>query len=622
MKKSIIYITISLVVLILLGSAYKIFFASSDMNYSIILDKKKVSGATELTVYHGGEEKKVTVPDSLKIEAAPAYKIEVKRKNVVSIEPVKYYSGKILSINGNDISLENNVIHTTKSTKYYKVEGTSIKEISDKSLLTGYQGYRFIMDTKDNVKMVLCSIPKVNRIRTLISNSDYTTINHSEIRFSFNSEAELKSKDVNYKFSPNDQLIASKENKSIKLSLVKGSSTQAIGTTSSRIEIIQGDSTKISIPTNARKNNYIPSYYGSFELTLNDNGIKLINETYINNYLKGVVASEMPTSGGVEGFKIQAVTSRTAAIYSILSGKYASLGAHTIDSSASQLYEASLSNSQSDEAVEATSGEILTDNNDVIDAKFYSTSPGFTANYEDVFGVVTPSKDYLSSISLDESGNKINLSNEESVSQYLKDWTVKSFDSNSPLFRWKYSIDYSDLSKVINNNIYDIYTKNPKDFKENWHFFIYQDAKIPKEGIGKVKDIRVSGRNSSGIVTEVTIESDINTFKIKGIQNLSKLLIPKDGAELSTIYGKPIPGVTTLPSSFFTIEKNMSGEKFKSITIYGGGEGHGVGLSKYGAIGLSRKNKSYQDVLVYFYPGTKISNIDKEFRLEVENRKL
>ncbi|MEG1415438.1 MAG: hypothetical protein RSC49_02420 [Clostridium sp.] len=65
----------------------------------------------------------------------------------------------------------------------------------------------------------------------------------------------------------------------------------------------------------------------------------------------------------------------------------------------------------------------------------------------------------------------------------------------------------------------------------------------------------------------------------------------------------------------------MVGEKFKSLTIYGGGEGHGVGLSKYGAIGLSRQGKSYKEVLKTFYKGVEISNINKEFRLEVENRK-
>ncbi|KMT22077.1 SpoIID/LytB domain-containing protein [Clostridium cylindrosporum] len=620
MKKNIIYITISLVFFILFSGIYYIFLGTQSLNYSIILDKKKVTDGQELRIYQNGDEKTLIVPNTLTIKPSPSYNIKLRGKKVISIEPVKYYSGKVISIKGSEVHLVDSVIKTTSKTKYYKVEGKSISEISDKSLMVGYQGYRFIMDKNNNVKIVLCSIPKVNRIRTLISNSDFSTRNHKEIKFFFNSEAELKSKDLNYKFAPNDSLIVTKEGAKMNLSLVKGSSTTSIGNTSSRIEIIQGDSTRISIPSNTRKNGYIPSYYGSFELSLDNSGIKLINEAYINNYLKGVVPSEMPSSGGVEGYKIQSIVSRTAAIYSILSKEYASLGVHAIDCEPSQLYEASPGSPQSDEAIESTSGEVVTKDGDVIDAKYYSTSPGFGASYDDVFGKVTPSKDYLTASSFNQSGNKINVHSEDDITQYLKDWTVKAHDSNSPLFRWKYSIDYTVLTKLINNNLYDLYVKNPNHFKEKWHFFLYKEAKIPRDGIGKIKDINITDRTSSGIVSEIKIESENNIYKITGNDILRKLLIPKEGFELTTIYGKPLQNLTILPSPFFTIEKNMSGDKFKSITIYGGGEGHGVGLSKYGAIGLSRHGLNYKKVITSFYPSTETLNIDKDFRLEVENR--
>lgn len=621
MKKNIIYITIALVLLILLVSGYKIFLGSKNLNYSIILDKKKESGYTQITVFQAGEEKKLDVPDSLKIETAPAYNIKTKKNKVVSIDPVKYYSGKINSIDGSNVNLENKSLKTTENTKYYKLDGKSISEITDKSLIVGYQGYRFIMDKNDNIKTVLCSIPKVDRIRTLISNSDFTSVNHKEIKFLFNSETELKSKDLNYKFVPNDELLVSYTGNAMSLSLIKGGSTTNIGSTSNKIELIQGTSTKISISSNTRSNGYVPSYYGSFEISKNQNGIKLINEAYINDYLKGVVSSEMPTSGGLEGYKIQAIVSRTAAYYDILSKEYSKLGVHAVDYSLSQKYEASPSSSQSDEGVESTSGEIVTKDGEVIDAKYYSTSPGFGASYEDIFGKVTPTKDYLTTLSFNETGTKVNRKNEDDLSQYLKDWTVKAYDSNSPLFRWKYSIDYSALSKILNENIHSIFTEKSKDFKQKWILFIYKSADIPKDGIGKIKDIYVSDRTSSGNVSEVTIVSELNTYKVRGTDNLKKLLVPKENFELTTVYGKPIDNLTKLPSSFFTIEKNMSGDKFKSITIYGGGEGHGVGLSKYGSIGLSRKNKTAQEVVKTFYPGTEIVNIDREFRLEVENRK-
>ncbi len=648
MKKYIKYIIGALLIVFIAFLGYKFLLSSKNLNQAIILDKKEKSQYTELTVFSLGETKTLTVPKSIEIPVAPAYNIEVKNKKVSSIKPSEYYSGEIKSIKDNEIRLENKVIKTTDSTKYYKIEGTEIKEISDKSLIVGYKGYRFIMDSKGRVKYVLVSIPKVNRINVLISNYDYTTTDHNKITFKFNDTAEIKGKDINYKFEANDTLTVTKEGNSMTFTTgkvvekkpsknssttnsadentVQDSTSQAttgalIGKTSNSVSIIQGDTSKVSITSNTRDNGIIPEYYGSFNLTVSDKGIKLINEVYIDNYLSSVVPSEMNNLGGIEGYKVQAIVSRTNAIYDILSKKYSDIGVHVLDSNASQLYGYENSNDLVESAIKETSGDIISKDGEIIDAKFYSTSPGFGASYSDVFPNTNPKKEYLISKSFDYSGENMAKKSENALSQYLKDWTIKSYDSNSQYFRWKYSIDYSNISKIINTNIYNLYLKNPENFKVKWHLFIYKEAKISKEGIGKIKDVYVSNRNSSGGVSEITIEAD-KTYKVTGENILRKLLIPTKDFELVTMYGKPVTGLSELPSDYFTIEKNVSGDKFKSITIYGGGEGHGVGLSQNGAIGLSRQGKNYKEIIGFYYPECEILNLDKNFRLEVENRKL
>ncbi len=45
-----------------------------------------------------------------------------------------------------------------------------------------------------------------------------------------------------------------------------------------------------------------------------------------------------------------------------------------------------------------------------------------------------------------------------------------------------------------------------------------------------------------------------------------------------------------------------------TINITTKGYGHGVGMSQYGANSLANNNKSYQDILAYYYPNTKITN--------------
>jgi stage II sporulation protein D len=41
--------------------------------------------------------------------------------------------------------------------------------------------------------------------------------------------------------------------------------------------------------------------------------------------------------------------------------------------------------------------------------------------------------------------------------------------------------------------------------------------------------------------------------------------------------------------------------------LSGGGYGHGVGLNQYGALGQAKANRTYQDILAFYYPGTTLT---------------
>ena len=43
------------------------------------------------------------------------------------------------------------------------------------------------------------------------------------------------------------------------------------------------------------------------------------------------------------------------------------------------------------------------------------------------------------------------------------------------------------------------------------------------------------------------------------------------------------------------------------FVLTGGGYGHGVGLNQYGALGQARANRSYSDILAFYYPGTTLA---------------
>ena len=70
---------------------------------------------------------------------------------------------------------------------------------------------------------------------------------------------------------------------------------------------------------------------------------------------------------------------------------------------------------------------------------------------------------------------------------------------------------------------------------------------------------------------------------------------------------------TTLDGDFAIIsadgkETYDSGD-ITSYTFVGGGWGHGVGMSQYGAMGMADAGFTYDEILYHYFPGTELTNI-------------
>ncbi len=68
-----------------------------------------------------------------------------------------------------------------------------------------------------------------------------------------------------------------------------------------------------------------------------------------------------------------------------------------------------------------------------------------------------------------------------------------------------------------------------------------------------------------------------------------------------TFTGREVREKLGLPSSSFTI--TVSGSE---VTIACTGYGHGIGMSQYGANGMAKEGKRAEDILFYYYKGTKL----------------
>lgn len=132
-------------------------------------------------------------------------------------------------------------------------------------------------------------------------------------------------------------------------------------------------------------------------------------EVPIEDYVRGVVASEMPASFELEALKAQALTARTFIIRILTEQKEGTVegSADVTDTVMHQVYhndeelqelwknDYEWKMEKITQAVEETKGQILTYENEPITASFFSTSNGYTENSEDYWGGDYP---YLKSV--------------------------------------------------------------------------------------------------------------------------------------------------------------------------------------------------------------------------------
>jgi stage II sporulation protein D len=629
LKKIIVPLSIVLILIIIsLGLIYSILLSPHKIDCGIVLDRNETSTEVNLKLGNNDKTRWIKIAKDLEVPGALAYNVVLRGKKVVSISSCKTYTGKVLSRTDKTLEIENNLLSMNSNVMYYKIDNGELIKLSPNSVIVGYDTYRVITDKGGKVSAVMVDTPKVENVRVGISTFDFSSLNHSTLTFYSKRGLEVRIGDTSSKLDKSDALKVDYQSNKMTLSVYTKKDQELIkkselGQTTSRVYINSLSENPISVTTLTRGKDFIPSYYGSFEIFIKDNSMRLINEVNIEDYLRFVVPSEMLSIGGAEGYRVQSVAARTYTISEMLSGRFAKSGFHLIDTTLSQVYNAQPFNSLSETAIEDTKGQILTYKNLVIDAKYYSTSSGVGAPFDEMWSNNSDAANnnpepYLDFKDYTETGIK-DLSKESDASQFYKDWTVKAYDSNSPYFRWKFSMDKKTLNTVVNQNIYDRFNKSPDSFKKKWHFNIYRKTLIPKEGIGDINEIYISKRGKSGIIMEMTIVSDKGTFKVDKESNIRNILTPRGiEYEIKRIYGTPLKNPSAIPSSFFTIDTLMSGSKMKDVTIYGGGFGHGVGMSQYGVIGLVRKGKPYTEILKVFYDEVDIKNYKDIIELSIK----
>lgn len=262
----------------------------------------------------------------------------------------------------------------------------------------------------------------------------------------------------------------------------------------------------------------------------------------LEEYVKGVVAAEMPAEFGLEALKAQAVAARTVAIRRMRrfggTGYPAVAGADLSDDVGDS--QAWLSRRQLiakwglwayrrywrkiSAAVEATSGLIIAYDGRPIDALYHSTSGPRTANAEELWGTAVP---YLKSVPC-------------------------SFGQHSPRYQQEKVFTVPEFLSALG-----------------------MAEERPAGGLR----LQTLKRTSSGRVETMQIGARVFS-----------------GTELRSRLG--------LASTNITVQLRDGKVVFTTV-----GYGHGVGLCQYGADGMAKAGKTFQEILQYYYQGVELKKL-------------
>jgi len=585
MKKLFIFI----ISIIALGGIY-CFYPHRVDNAVLLESTNNVS-----TIYLQGKKVKFDIPKiDFPVFTVFNYKYNIFKKYDFTI--VKASTDRVLVKGTKSYELESQGnIPIDKSASFYKLNKTTLEPCTSKDLIIGKNNVKSFLNSSGDLMTFIISPIDYTNMRVGITTNNFASLYHHKLQFMSSSKLKLYS--LVKKSSeeiPANTLIEISETSQGTYALINNKATLCLD----RLYLNGGTIKILNLKRGSPQ--YVPEYNGTLELSFSTKGICLTNELSVEAYLTKVVPSEMPNSGGVEALKCQSVAARTYAISDMLSNRFATLGFYVDDSTKSQVYNNSVANTLSNTAINSTNGLIMISNNAPIDAKFFSTSCGTGVRYEDVWFKPDGSSDtrpYFRTVNFVSATVNILPLDEASWLLFYKNTNITSIDSASPYYRWSTKISTKDLTKSLNKTILDIYNTN-KDY-----MVITKDKKLVSSlpALSELKSLQVLKRSRGGNVMSLNLGfKDVNIViqgdsALRAIFNLSKEYTGVNTSMLR-LNSSSLSNPTSLPSRFFSIEK--SGDAY---TIYGGGYGHGVGMSQYGAMDLAKEGWDFKKILNIYY---------------------
>lgn len=462
------------------------------------------------------------------------------------------------------------------------------KYASTESVINSFSGYKEVKLYMREGKVIAAVADDAQKeyenIRVLISNENFSEYKHKNATVKCNEEMCISVNDSEVEQVPKDVIYDIRRSEYKDGDIIKVETKSPDG--------------KISL-NSLKRSNETPSYRGTLYITAVDGGFNIVNEVGMEEYLYGVVSSEVPSTYGIESLKAMAVVARGYAYSMKKAGSYSKYNADIDDTSLCQIYNNKTETEEAIRAVKETTGVTVCVDNEVIIPYYFSTSAGVTLNNSDIWKQ-EDLKYIKSGLQLGSLDENVDLSDEDKFRDFIDNYSDKDYlEKELPFFRWKAHLTTEEMTRAVNKrigskvdrNLGSILVKEDDDFKVR-----------SIDDLGNITDIKVTKRSKTGAILEMEITGDKNTIKVTGSINFDNLIID-DSTDIELNDGSSLNDWGSLLSSVYYVKKTEDG-----FDIVGGGLGNGVGLSLYGATVLSDRGYSYKEILNYYYSGIIIKN--------------
>lgn len=345
----------------------------------------------------------------------------------------------------------------------------------------------------------------------------------------------------------------------------------------------------------------VPLYRGAVEVARGTatpaGNVNVVNVLDLESYVRGVVTNESPSSFHVEALKAQAVAARGYAVSNL--GRFVRQGYpfDLDDSTASQVYRGVTSeHPKGDQAAAETRSLVASYGGRIIGALYSSSMGGHTEDNEWIFN--TPSSQFPGSNAepylrgvYDGEGAAPDFGGEAAVEQFWKNPQPQTFDEcqrvRNRFARWQLTIPAAAIKSRLTAGRYVSETGT---------------AAGAVTGVEVVERMAASGRVGIARVRLTT-----GTVLVRGWENLRRVL-GTAAASTTDCRGTTIAANFVLNNPSVIEPYSNADGTFGGVIAYGGGWGHNVGLSQFGAHGRGLAGQSFIQILKGYYTGVDVGS--------------